>query len=161
MTAAKNEVFIGLQHENCYLVGESELLVGGVYWGKLSLVQGWPKFWLVRGIPNSVCQTFKFDILFQFTSDTNTSFMHPTPAKLEENGIIAYTLLQTTKGNLPPTLTFTAFFLLITILLFLTFTLNLFYYNAFLQTTLPFRYSVLHYLMLSYQHKAHLLDILT
>ena len=100
MTAAKNEVFIGLQHENCYLVGESELLVGGVYWGKLSLVQGWPKFWLVRGIPNSVCQTFKFDTLFQFTSNTNKSFMHPTPAKLEENGIIAYTLSPNNKRKL-------------------------------------------------------------
>ena len=32
MTTGKNEVFIGLQHENCYLVEGKEPLVGGVYW---------------------------------------------------------------------------------------------------------------------------------
>ena len=33
MTAAKNAVFIGLQPENCYLVGELTFSGRGVYWG--------------------------------------------------------------------------------------------------------------------------------
>ena len=33
MTTAKNEVFIGLYHENCYIGGGDKNLVGGVYWG--------------------------------------------------------------------------------------------------------------------------------
>ena len=31
MTTAKNEAFIGLQHENCYLVGGLKIWCGGVY----------------------------------------------------------------------------------------------------------------------------------
>ena len=50
MTTAKNEVFIGLKHENCYLVGGIHLWCGaggnknfvevGVYWGGFFQVGG-------------------------------------------------------------------------------------------------------------------------
>ena len=37
------------------------------------------------------CLAFELVILFQFTSNTTTSHMHPTPTKLAEDGITAYT----------------------------------------------------------------------
>ena len=36
MTTAKNEVFIGLYNENCYLVGRRGKTLVGVYWGDVS-----------------------------------------------------------------------------------------------------------------------------
>ena len=36
MTTAKNEVFIGLYNENCYLVGRRGKTLVGVYWGYFS-----------------------------------------------------------------------------------------------------------------------------
>ena len=35
MTTAKNYVFIGLEHENVYLVGGTKIWYGGVHWGSI------------------------------------------------------------------------------------------------------------------------------
>ena len=71
----------------------------------------------------------KFAILFQFTSSTTTSLMHPIPAKLTGMGLLPIPFLQTTQRNLPSIVNFPAFLLLITFV-FLTFTLNHFDSNA-------------------------------
>ena len=62
MTKAKNAVFIGLQLENCCLVGGGWLLVGGIkFWLGESTVEGIflaagrgeANFWLVEGFLSS------------------------------------------------------------------------------------------------------------
>ena len=65
--------------------------------------------------------------------------MHLTPAKLAEDGIIAYTFSAYSTRKLAP-LTFPAFSLLIIFFVFLAFTLNPLDSNAFFQaSSLPFR----------------------
>ena len=50
MTTVKNEVFIGLLHENCYLVGGEKNLLGGRLRGQNSFRWGgMSKFWASGG----------------------------------------------------------------------------------------------------------------
>ena len=57
MATAKNEVFIGLYHENCNLVGDMPLILGIEIWWKESIRRTFPaggrmhKFSASRGIP--------------------------------------------------------------------------------------------------------------
>ena len=49
MTTAKNEVFIGLKHENCYTVGKTNLVMVVYCRGIFQVGRGEAKFSLVQG----------------------------------------------------------------------------------------------------------------
>ena len=68
--------------------------------------------------------------LLLVSSNTSTSLMHPTPGKLIEDGITAYTLSTNSNRKLAFTEILTAFSLLMTIFVFLTLTLNPFDFQA-------------------------------
>ena len=73
----------------------------------------------------SVCwfaSVWHLNSLSSFTL-TTTSITHPTPAKLAQDGITAYTLSPKTQGNFPFSVNFSAFSLLIIVIIFLKFTL--------------------------------------
>ena len=62
MTAAKNEVFIGLYHESCYLVLGDKNFMGRIFSGG----EKWTNFQLVGGLPTipSVGKTMHAAIYF-------------------------------------------------------------------------------------------------
>ena len=104
---------------------------------------------------------FKLVILFQFTSNTTSSFMNPDPAKLAEGGITGYTL----SGNSTRKLVFYCNLSSIFTTEHHSYLLKIYsqhlYSNALFQAfSLSFRYSGVS-LMPIHQQRAVLTEILT
>ena len=99
-----------------------------------------------RSFTNTSCWyarlKFKLAIPFQFTSNTTSSLICPTPANWQMTELLSTLFLHTPTGSLPSTVTFPAFSPLIIVFVFLTFTINLFHFNSLFQaSSLPFRLS--------------------
>ena len=88
--------------------------------GHLTFCSDTPLVWLFS---YCTCLILQLAIFLQFTSDKTVSLVHSMPAKLSQDEITAYVLSVNNTSKLLSSVTFPAFSLLITVFVFITFTL--------------------------------------